>query len=225
MELLDCARRALKEKKKIQFYVFGTLKTKKNMLPANIIIKGKYEEKSVYQDIMEMDIDFFWFPSPCPETYSYTLSIPIRLGIPVLGSNLGAIGERIQRHRWGAVYSWKLQGEKLLKCLTGFDYAHFKKGKLYIENTDAPIINDYYNDIIKVISQADDDIDFCIKEYSRKEKILNNIYDNELKYYLQKRKSIIKIFMHLNYTWVLWCVRKGFNRFIRKVIKLLNYKV
>lgn len=49
-----------------------------------ITILGPYDEETIYSQIPGHLIDFFWFPGICPETYSYTLTIPVRLGIPLL---------------------------------------------------------------------------------------------------------------------------------------------
>ena len=46
--------------------------------------------------LAETQADLVLLLSPWAETYSYTLSEAWRLGLPVVGSDLGAIGERIR---------------------------------------------------------------------------------------------------------------------------------
>ena len=102
--LLNCARMAEQQNLNIQFVLFGTLSPDESQLPSNLMVKGKYKEDEVYTLITNEGIDFFWFTAIWPETYSYVLTIPIRLGIPVIAADLGAIGERIKRGGWGEVY-------------------------------------------------------------------------------------------------------------------------
>ena len=136
--LLNCARMAEQQNLNIQFVLFGTLSPAEGNLPANLIVKGKYKEDEVYSLINSEGIDFFWFTAICPETYSYVLTIPIRLGIPVIAADLGAIGERIKRGGWGEVYPAESDISDIVHALREFDY-------VYYQNTgDFTIKNDHF---------------------------------------------------------------------------------
>ena len=136
--LLNCARMAEQQNLNIQFVLFGTLSPAEGNLPANLIVKGKYKEDEVYSFINSEGIDFFWFTAICPETYSYVLTIPIRLGIPVIAADLGAIGERIKRGGWGEVYPAESDISDIVHALREFDY-------VYYQNTgDFTIKNDHF---------------------------------------------------------------------------------
>lgn len=123
--LLDVAEIALSRNVKISFIVFGTLSECKRKIPANISVKGQYKEEEIYRIIAEEKIDFFWFPGICPETYSYTLTIPIRLHLPVIAADIGAIAERVKRRGWGNVYNLRFSNEEILNFILNFDYEKF----------------------------------------------------------------------------------------------------
>ena len=136
--LLNCARMAEQQNLNIQFVLFGTLSPAEGNLPANLIVKGKYKEDEVYSLINSEGIDFFWFTAIWPETYSYVLTIPIRLGIPVIAADLGAIAERIKRGGWGEVYPAESDISDIVHALREFDY-------VYYQNTgDFTIKNDHF---------------------------------------------------------------------------------
>lgn len=133
--LLECARLAEAQHLNMQFVLFGTLSPAEGNLPANLLVKGKYREDEVYSLIRGEGIDFFWFTAIWPETYSYVLTIPIRLGIPVIAADLGAIGERIKRGGWGEVYPVESDISEIVHALSVFDYMHYQStGDFKIKN-------------------------------------------------------------------------------------------
>lgn len=136
--LLECARLAEEQHLAIQFVLFGTLSPPEQNLPTNLLVKGRYKEDEVYSLITRECIDFFWFTAIWPETYSYVLTIPIRLGIPVIAADLGAVGERIKRGGWGEVYPAESDISDIVHALREFDY-------VYYQNTgDFTIKNDHF---------------------------------------------------------------------------------
>ena len=136
--LLECARLAEEQHLAIQFVLFGILSPPEQNLPTNLLVKGRYKEDEVYSLITREGIDFFWFTAVLPETYSYVLTIPIRLGIPVIAADLGAIGERIKRGGWGEVYPAESDISDIVHALREFDY-------VYYQNTgDFTIKNDHF---------------------------------------------------------------------------------
>lgn len=81
---------------KIQFIIFGYTDNKNLNSYDNVRITGKYQsDKALLEMINNYQPHVAFFPNMCPETYSYTLSIAISLGIPVLVSDLGVPAERI----------------------------------------------------------------------------------------------------------------------------------
>ncbi|HUU61994.1 MAG TPA: glycosyltransferase [Acidimicrobiia bacterium] len=66
-----------------------------------VVLHGTYRRDDLARLLAEAEIDLVLLLSPWAETYSYTLSEAWRLGLPVAGSNLGAIEERIGAHGGG----------------------------------------------------------------------------------------------------------------------------
>lgn len=137
---------ASQKKSPIHFTLFGTLSDVQLTTDEKryITILGPYKEQEVYSMISSHQINYFWFPGVLPETYSYTLSIPIRLRIPCLSSDIGAIASRIQSHRWGETYPWNAQADKILDKLLDFNYQKFYNPDFVIENTSFGSFESFY---------------------------------------------------------------------------------
>lgn len=137
---------ASQKKSPIHFTLFGTLSDVQLTADEKryITILGPYKEQEVYSLISSHQINYFWFPGVLPETYSYTLSIPIRLRIPCLSSDIGAIASRIQFHRWGETYPWNAQADKILDKLLDFNYQKFYNPDFVIENTSFGSFESFY---------------------------------------------------------------------------------
>ena len=73
-------------------------------LPANVRRLGAYEDARVARLVAEIEPHLLWLPAQCPETWSYTLSVGLRAGLPVLASNVGVFPERLA----GRPLSWLL---------------------------------------------------------------------------------------------------------------------
>src|SRR5690606_7766325 len=59
-----------------------------------VSVHGAYQDTELKAHIQEIAPDFIWFPCLWPETYSYTLSAVLELGLPVIAPNLGALADR-----------------------------------------------------------------------------------------------------------------------------------
>jgi hypothetical protein len=58
-------------------------------------VTGAYQDRDLIKLIRQVDPHLIWFPVRWPETWSYTLSAAIELGMPVAASNIGAFPERL----------------------------------------------------------------------------------------------------------------------------------
>jgi len=67
-----------------------------NIPKKNIIITGKYENSNIFELIKKYDIDYFLFVSTFEETYSFTLSIALHTGLPIIYNNIGSYTERLE---------------------------------------------------------------------------------------------------------------------------------
>ncbi len=67
-----------------------------------IQVRGEYADSQLPELLDFERADLLWFPGQIPETYSYTLDVALGTGLPIVASDLGAIGERL-RGRAGCV--------------------------------------------------------------------------------------------------------------------------
>ena len=63
---------------------------------------GKYQEADLPDLLRRINPHVVWFPSPWPETYSFTLSAAIATGLPIVAADLGSFTERLS----GRPHSW-----------------------------------------------------------------------------------------------------------------------
>lgn len=68
-------------------------------------IIGRFNREKLPQIFRREKVDIVILTSTCPESYSFTLSESIQCNIPVVGRNLGAIGDRIKRGKFGWTYN------------------------------------------------------------------------------------------------------------------------
>ncbi len=88
----------------LKFHIIGGITNKyKKRFSAykNVILYGKYERDDLRNYFEEIKPTLTILPSICHETYSHALTESWAYGVPVLGSSLGAIGERIRVHDGG----------------------------------------------------------------------------------------------------------------------------
>lgn len=64
-------------------------------LDNNIIDHGKYEQSELVCKIETISPDIVWYTSQCAETYCYTLTPAITLGLPIVAPQIGAFTERL----------------------------------------------------------------------------------------------------------------------------------
>ncbi|MCT6842759.1 MAG: glycosyltransferase [Commensalibacter sp.] len=89
------------------------------MRSGRIFVTGEYKEEEAVSMVREQEADLAFFPSICPETWCYSLSIAWRAGLRTISYDIGAIAERIKRTGRGNVISLNLsiakQNDFLLK--------------------------------------------------------------------------------------------------------------
>lgn len=78
---------------------------------------GPYKINELQKILSKEDIDLVIILSNTPETYSYTLSESIQSNIPVIGRNIGALGERIKKMEAGWTFNDYEDAVKLLMNL------------------------------------------------------------------------------------------------------------
>jgi len=87
----------------IEFHLMGYAYRR---LDSSVISHGPYENRKVHSLVEGIAPDVVWFPALWPETYSYTLSIALHNGLPVVVPDIGAFAERMQGRPYSTVTSW-----------------------------------------------------------------------------------------------------------------------
>lgn len=108
--LQECALDASKRRLPIHFILIGysDLKFSAGALD-KLLVHGMYENANIKNLLDRYKTDVAWFPSQCPETYSYALSEVMTAGLPVVASNLGAFTERLNGRPWSWVLPWNME--------------------------------------------------------------------------------------------------------------------
>ena len=219
--LINCAKIVQSQNLPVHFILFGELANYNESVPETLNVLGRYKEEEIYDLIKRENIDFFWFPAICPETYSYTLSIPIRVGIPVIGTNLGAIAERIHRHHWGETYGYTELPEKIVERLIDFSKVKDQYTDLQVTNTTYPSAEDYYLvgiDKMPFTISAEKSAELKRKEiYEHNHANLHHLDGWELKQLVSfstNSLSKIKYISRLDFDWTLHFLRSHSLKYI-----------
>ncbi|MCB1844128.1 MAG: hypothetical protein KDI09_14285, partial [Halioglobus sp.] len=101
-EVLDSVAAAMGNEK-IEFHLLGYAYRK---LGAHVVSHGPYDNAQVHALVTKINPDIVWFPALWPETYSFTLSVALHHGLPVVVPNIGAFVERVSGRSHSAVVAW-----------------------------------------------------------------------------------------------------------------------
>lgn len=95
--LIACAEEARRRQLPLQFVVIGYTSDDRRAREAGIEITGPYANDRVQEIIGEAALDAILLTSTVPETHSYTLTIAFQSGLPIIGFDIGAVGQRAQK--------------------------------------------------------------------------------------------------------------------------------
>ena len=94
-----CVRDAIARNLPLAFRVLGALSAPLPALPIDrFSFSGEYAEHELSALVASERPDVLWFPAQVPETFSYTLSVAMQAGLPIVASDLGALPERLAPH-------------------------------------------------------------------------------------------------------------------------------
>ncbi len=93
--LLGCAQNAQKRRLPLEFILMGYSLNDRLLRGAGVRVTGRYLDDNAQQTLKALSPHVVWLPYLWPETYSYTLSIALRQGLPVMAFDIGAIARRI----------------------------------------------------------------------------------------------------------------------------------
>jgi len=94
--LLKCAQAARRQGLPLDFILMGYSMDDIMLQKAGVHVTGRYEESESVRMLAELAPGLVWLPSTWPETYSYTLSLALTAGCPVLAFDIGAIASRLR---------------------------------------------------------------------------------------------------------------------------------
>jgi hypothetical protein len=75
-------------------------------LSSDVITHGPYDNDRAYSLVESIAPHIIWYPALWPETYSYTLSIALHMGLPVVVPDIGAFSERVSSRAFSVVRPW-----------------------------------------------------------------------------------------------------------------------
>lgn len=99
----DIIKLIQKGHKNIEWYIFGGIGDRKldNLKKYNLTKTSFYYPEDIELHLKNHNIDIVCLLSKVPETFSYTLSEAVKSKIPVIVTNLGALGERCIKNKYG----------------------------------------------------------------------------------------------------------------------------
>lgn len=116
--LEEVAIRARELQRPLEFHLFGYSYRKLATRPkSNLTVHGAYEENELAELLAWLKPDIAWFPTQCPETYSYTLSACLQAELPIIAGELGAIAQRIEHRPQTWLHRWDSTTDEWLKHL------------------------------------------------------------------------------------------------------------
>ncbi len=102
-----CAQDAKLRELPLTFRVLGSTTEPVPQAPdVPLSIFGQYADAQLPQLLAAEKPDVIFFPAQVPETYSYTLSVALAAGVPIVVSSLGALPERLAGHRNSTAVRW-----------------------------------------------------------------------------------------------------------------------
>jgi len=102
-----CARDAKERALPLTFRVLGSTTEPVPQAPEfPLSIFGQYDDAQLPALLAAEKPDVIFFPAQVPETYSYTLSVALACGVPIVASALGALAERVAAHDNATTVRW-----------------------------------------------------------------------------------------------------------------------
>jgi glycosyltransferase involved in cell wall biosynthesis len=89
---------------------------------------GPYNKDTLPGLIQASGAHVVWFPAQWPETFSYTLSVCLEMGLPVIAPDLGAFRERVQGRSWTWIVPWDWDTGRIVDFFVSVRRDHFLTG-------------------------------------------------------------------------------------------------
>lgn len=101
-----------------RFYLLGYAYRE---LDSAITVTGKYNDEALPNELRKLDPSLIWFPALWPETYCYTLSCSLALGLPILAPNIGSFPERLKGRPLSWIYDWNISSSQVMSIIKYID--------------------------------------------------------------------------------------------------------
>ncbi|QEP42044.1 glycosyltransferase [Ectothiorhodospiraceae bacterium BW-2] len=120
--ILHLARLIRAQQLPLRLTVMGYTMDDKLLRQEGVVITGRYQEVDGPNMLAQLNPHYVWLPSVWPETYSYTLSLALTTGYPVIAFDIGAIAERLRQleegyHLMPLSYARSEQSRQLVNAL------------------------------------------------------------------------------------------------------------
>jgi hypothetical protein len=146
-----------------KFVIFGDY----DIILPNLTITQQYNNNDIFKMIHQYDIDYFIFLSIFEETYSFTLSIALHTGLPIIYNNIGAYTERLINYDNCFPFE-ENEYEKIIDIFKNIE----NNTSINFENKNIPIMYpEVYNcvpELSKIINKKNNEFNFDV----------NNIFYN-----------------------------------------------
>jgi GT2 family glycosyltransferase len=126
--LQRCAEMAAESRLPLEFGVIGFVDRGTARGPFAFFETGRYEPCQLPQLIESAAPHVVWFPARIPETFSYTMSTCLDMGLPVAAHGLGAFPERVAGRPWSWIVPSDFSAADWIDFFLGIRAANFLPG-------------------------------------------------------------------------------------------------
>jgi GT2 family glycosyltransferase/glycosyltransferase involved in cell wall biosynthesis len=126
LELLEeCAATAARSGLPLEFSLIGRVEGAR---PAGAAFTqtGRYEQADLVELLKRDSPHIVWFPARIPETFSYTLSTCLALGLPVAAHDLGAFPSRLANRPWSWILPHRYSAAEWIDFFLQIRQSHFQ---------------------------------------------------------------------------------------------------
>jgi glycosyltransferase involved in cell wall biosynthesis len=117
-KLLEIAQRARLVAPDLRFHVIGYTDIDEALLETGVVsISGPYEQDKLCSLVAATGAAIALFLHRWPETFSYTLSESVQLGLIPLVPDIGAPADRVRAAGYGVVYGFPIEAGEVLRVL------------------------------------------------------------------------------------------------------------
>ncbi len=130
-----------------EFIFFGYTKNNENLQKyPNVVITGPYQDQEeLYHLVKTYDPHIALFLHVCPETYTYTLSEALKLGLYPISYDIGAPAERLKKLNIGTLIPFPSSAQKIAEILMNVLKNGWEGKRISIGGNYENILEEYYN--------------------------------------------------------------------------------